>query len=72
MATKRAPLAVDREYLRLGEIVQLTGLSQTFVRQEIDRGHLEAFRVGRAVLVPHDAVDRWIRGEDSQTRQIAA
>ncbi len=71
MAVKRERLQIDREYLRLGEIVTLTGLSQTHVRDEIRRGNLEAFRVGRAVLVPRDAVDRWIHG-DTPTQPVAA
>ncbi len=71
MAVKREPLTVDRQYLRLTELVRITGLSQTCIRQEIQRGNLEAFRVGRAVLVPRDAVDRWIHGE-TPTQPIAA
>ncbi len=71
MALKREALTIDREYLRLTELVRLTGLSQTFVRQEVQRGNLEAFRVGRAVLVPRDAVDKWIHG-DTPTQRVAA
>ncbi len=71
MAVKREVLTIDREYLRLTEIAKLTGLSQTCIRQEIQRGNLESYRVGRAVLVPHDAVDKWIRG-DSQQQRVAA
>ncbi len=71
MAVKRETLPIDREYLRLTEIVRLTGLSQTFIRQEVQRGNLEAFRVGRAVLVPRDAVDRWIHGYTPAQRVAA-
>ncbi len=71
MALKREPLTIDRQYLRLGELVKITGVSQTCIRDQIRRGNLEAFRVGRAVLVPRDAVDRWIHG-DTPTQPIAA
>jgi excisionase family DNA binding protein len=37
----------------------------------VQRGNLEAFRVGRAVLVPRDAVDKWIHGE-TRTQRVAA
>jgi len=67
MAVKREALPIDRQYLRLTEVVRLTGLSQ----QEIRRGNLEAFRVDRAVLVPREAVDRWIHG-DTPTQRPAA
>jgi len=71
MAMKRETLPIDRQYLRLTEIVRLTGLSQKFIRQAVQRGNLEAFRVGRAVLIPREAVDKWIHG-DSPRQPIAA
>ncbi len=62
MATRPERLEMKPEYLRLGDIERLTGLSMTHVRNEIARGHLDAYRVGRTVLVPVDSVHRWIRG----------
>jgi excisionase family DNA binding protein len=51
-----------RRYYRPIEVVQQTGLGKSTVMEAIWSGELEAYRKGRAWLVPVDAVDRWIRG----------
>ncbi len=53
-----------RSHLRPIEIVRRTGLSKTFVMNEIYSGRLKGYRVGRAWLVPTEEVDRWICGGD--------
>ncbi len=55
---------VKRSHLRPIEIVQRTGLSKSFVMNEIYTGRLKGHRIGRAWLVPIEEVDRWIRGKD--------
>jgi excisionase family DNA binding protein len=51
-------------YCRPMDVVRQTGLSKSTVMAALWSGRLEAYRMGRAWLIPIDAVDRWIRGED--------
>ena len=53
----------ERRYLRPMDAVRRTGLSKSAVMAALWSGQLEAYRVGRAWLIPIEAVDRWIRGE---------
>lgn len=53
----------DRKYIRPADVVKQTGLSKSSVMAALWSGELEAFRKGRAWLIPVEAVDRWIRGE---------
>lgn len=53
-----------RSHLRPIEIVQRTGLSKSFVMNEIYAGRLKGHRIGRAWLVAIEEIDRWIQGED--------
>lgn len=53
-----------RRYVRPMDVVRQVGLSKSTVMAAIWSGELEAFRKGRAWLIPIDAVDRWVRGED--------
>jgi len=64
MATRHERLDIQPAYLRLIDIERLTGLSMSHVRNEIARGHLDAYKVGKSVLVPTESVHRWIRGTD--------
>jgi len=50
-------------YLRPSDVVMQTGLSKSTVFAALWSGKLEAYRHGRAWLIPVEAVDRWIRGE---------
>lgn len=53
----------DRRYIRPADVVRQTGLSKSAVFAALWSGELEAYRRGKAWLIPIDAVDRWIRGE---------
>ena len=57
-------LAPQAKYFRPADVVRSTGLSKSTVMAAIWSGQLEAYRMGRAWLVPVEAVDRWIRGDD--------
>lgn len=55
----------ERKYLRPADVARQTGLSKSTVMAALWSGQLKAFRKGRAWLVPIDAIDRWIRGDDA-------
>jgi len=52
-----------RRYYRPREVAEVTGLAVSTVFEALYSTELEGYRLGRAWLVPVDAVDRWIRGE---------
>ena len=52
-----------RKYVRPAQVVRTTGLSKSTVMAALWSGELEAYRKGRAWLIPADAVERWIRGD---------
>jgi excisionase family DNA binding protein len=64
MATevKEIQVPVDRRYLRPVDVVRQTGLSKSAVMAALWTGDLKAYRMGRAWLIPVEAVDAWIRG----------
>jgi excisionase family DNA binding protein len=53
--TTRMPAA-----LRVQDAAGALSLSPSEVRRRIQRGELESVRVGRAVLVPHSAIDHFL------------
>lgn len=61
---QRTGIDKERKYLRPADVVKLTGLSKSSVMAALWAEELEAYRHGRAWLIPVEAVDRWIRGED--------
>jgi len=63
---QRVPAECDtaRRYLRPSDVVLLTGLSKSAVMEALWSGQLEGYRMGKAWLIPVEAVDRWIRGDD--------
>lgn len=54
-----------RKYVRPAVVIRDTGLSKSTVMAALWSGELEGYRKGRAWLIPVEAVDRWIRGEDA-------
>jgi len=57
--------ALLRKYVRPIDVVNASGLSKSTVMAALWSGELEAIRKGRSWLIPIDAVDRWIRGEQN-------
>ncbi len=55
---------VDRQYGRPADVVRAPGLSLSKVMAAIWSGELEAYQKGRSWLIPIDAIDRWVRGDD--------
>ena len=60
--------APEKLYYRPSEIAKATGLSKATVFDALWAGQLKGYRVGKAWLIPVEAVHEWIRGED----QVAA
>jgi hypothetical protein len=58
--TKRKNPNVERRAKRLAEISREYGLSVPFLRLEIRRGRLRAAKLGRAVVVPVEAIREWL------------
>lgn len=59
---KAMDVSDDRRYIRPMDVVRQTGLSKSAVMAALWSGDLEAYRMGRAWLIPVEAVDRWVRG----------
>jgi excisionase family DNA binding protein len=53
---------VDRLYYRPSEVVKMTGLSKAAVFEALWSGDLKGYRVGKAWLIPVDALHEWVRG----------
>ncbi len=53
----------EQKYIRPADVVRQTGLSKSAVFAALWSGELEAYRKGRAWLIPVDAVDHWIKDD---------
>lgn len=62
-ALPAAPDDLIRKYYRPREVAAVTGISASAVFEALYAGELEGYRLGRAWLVPVDAVDTWVRGK---------
>jgi excisionase family DNA binding protein len=56
-------MVTERKAYSVAEIARQHGVSKAFVRLEIERGRLEAIRLGRRVLVPAESIRNWWKGE---------
>ena len=62
-ALPATPDDLVRKYYRPREVAKVTGVSASAVFEALYAGELEGYRLGRAWLVPVDAVDTWVRGD---------
>jgi excisionase family DNA binding protein len=58
--TQKQPIAQQRVLYTAAEIAAMTGLSRGFIYVAMKRGDLPTVRLGRAVRVHADALNRWI------------
>lgn len=60
--TRRAPVARDHAPLayRPNEASRVCGMSRTYLYEAMAAGRLEYFHVGRARLIPADALQRFL------------
>jgi hypothetical protein len=63
----RPPLAYP-----VAELPAETGVPRTSIYEEIRKGNLATFKVGRKRFATHEAVTDWIRRLEEQTRRGAA
>jgi hypothetical protein len=56
----------------VAEIPAETGAPRTAVYDEIRKGHLRTFKIGRKRFATHEAVLEWIRKLEEQTSRGAA
>lgn len=52
---------VERQWLRVRDLMTLTGLGRTKCYELVSSGELEAIKVGRAVLVSKASFEEWTR-----------
>lgn len=62
-ALPASPDDLARRYYRPREVASVTGVAPATVFAALYAGELEGYRLGRAWLVPVDAVDTWVRGK---------
>ncbi len=56
----RATPAPDRLTLTVPEAARLLGVGRTLLYRELQDGHLPHVRLGRRILVPREALARWL------------
>jgi excisionase family DNA binding protein len=59
------PDDLKRRYLRPKDAARITGLSRSRIFAALWAGELRAFRKGRSWLIPVEALDDWVRGENA-------
>lgn len=52
---------MDRDVIRVKDLARLLGVSPALLYREARRGRLEHFRIGRAVRIPGEAAEAFIR-----------
>jgi excisionase family DNA binding protein len=52
---------VEREWLRVKDLMVLTGLGRTKCYELVSSGELEAIKVGKAVLISRASFEEWTR-----------
>ena len=50
----------DRRYLRPRDVQRITGLAKSTVMAALWSGQLRGYRMGKAWLIPVEAIDEWI------------
>lgn len=60
-----AQVVIERRYVRPADVAKMTGLSKSSVMDALWKGELKGFRRGRAWLIPVEAIDEWIQGDES-------
>ena len=60
ISTTTTPSEASPDFLRVKAIAQRTGLSRARIYHSIDRGELEALRLGGCTLIPYQSYLRWI------------
>ena len=49
------------KYVNIEEVIKISGASQRYVMEEIKRGNLRAFKVGRRLRFDPEDIEKWIR-----------
>ena len=58
--SRRRERAAERLSFRLVDAAAVVGVSTSYLGDEIAQGRIEARRAGRAILVPAEALRRWL------------
>ena len=64
--TKAANKPEQKQYLTIGEVSNLSGLSYAAVKRDVDGGRLPAHRIGRKYLLPAAAAEDYIRSRRAE------
>ena len=64
------PIASARLY-RIPEVVTQLALSRSMIYREIDAGNLHAVRIGAALRVTSDELNRYVASLSERTEQVA-
>jgi excisionase family DNA binding protein len=62
-------MTADSRWLRVKDIASMLSLSERFVYSAIEGGDLPAVRWGRAVRVPRQAFEQWLRDKEAQAKE---
>lgn len=60
---------VNRRSYRIPEVAEATGLSIGMVRKEIEVGRLHKVKIGRAVVVLAEDLERWLQASNQTADQ---
>ncbi|MGI8477526.1 MAG: helix-turn-helix domain-containing protein [Thermomicrobiales bacterium] len=63
LASVDVPSVIDRRGIRPREIARTLGVAPNVVYAAIYSGELKSWRFGRAIVVPTDALEDWLRSK---------
>nr|BFD63141.1 hypothetical protein BdHM001_18220 [Bdellovibrio sp. HM001] len=53
-------MSTKLSYIKLTEVIEITGCSERHIREEIKRGNLRAYKPGKELLFKREDVEKWI------------
>jgi len=63
LTATKSPTETQKAVLTVADVIAATGLSRGAVYDAVRRREIPSVRVGRRVLIPRHAFERWLAGE---------
>ncbi len=72
MSTQLRDVSAERLAYGIKDAALNVGVSPSFIRKEIEAGHLRPTRLGRRVLIKHADLIEWVNRNDDPSQSEAA